>query len=161
MKQALIFLALFFAVVGFSVASQNNTQKTQTVQKKPLAIKIRVMAAATTAPTTIDFTWQYIYTQPPTCPSNGTLSNCVIGFTLTDNTSGIVVATSAQLPITATTYAYTPAGGLFYGTHCYTMVTDGYDGNGNAIVSSPSNSACVTNAVTTLNPPTGFTATAQ
>lgn len=133
----------------------------QTARKPQTQLRVRTMATTGTVATGIAFNWAYPYTTPPACPTNGTLANCVNGFTLTDTSTNTVIATPAQIPISATSYTWTPNGGLYFGTHCFTMVTNGFDGNGAPLVSGPSNSACVTNNLTSLNPPTGLAGTAR
>ena len=115
----------------------------------------RRIAPAATAATGIALNWQYT-PNAPACTS--TLKNCQSGFTATrtDVTPNVVILTPSQLGPTATSGTWTPAGGLPFGTIVISLVANGYDLNGNALVSTPA-TVSVTNGLTTLNPPTGLT----
>jgi hypothetical protein len=106
------------------------------------------------AATMITFTW----TNPvyPTCSATVT-TWCLTGATLTDTTANVVA--SSTIPAGAATYTYTPAGGIPFGyVHSFSLVLNAVDGNGKPIVSGP---ATTTVTYSTLDAPTGFTATVQ
>lgn len=109
--------------------------------------------------TAILFNWSYT-PNVAACVPNSTLQSCYNGFTAMDTTSNVTIGTPATLGPTATTLTYAPAGGLFLGTHNFSLVTNGYDSNGNAIASTPA-VVSVTNSIVCLNPPSGFTAVLQ
>lgn len=112
------------------------------------------------AQSTIVFTWVNGNTGSsayPACTSTVTKS-CVTGFTLTMDGSTTVAGPSSIGP-TVTTYTQTPLPAV--GTHAYSLVMNGFDGLGNAIVSGAATVSVIIPAPVTLNPPTGFKATIQ
>ena len=155
---------LFLAAIVALTDAQTAPTPSQTTPRNTLGAKLvsrRNAAAplATTASqyTQIDLNWQYT----PNVPSCGTsLTNCYSGFTLTDTTTGSVVATPSTLGPTALSYAYIPSGGVPYGTSAFSLVVNGYDGSGNSLTSTPATVSVVVN-VTSLNGPTNLTGKVQ
>ena len=113
---------------------------------------------ASTAPTSIVFTIASGSPNLSACPSTSP-ANCASGYTLVDTTTGITIANpagtggAAALSSTATSYTYTPAGGLYVGTHIFSLVENGFGASSSAPLTSGATTASVTNALTTLNPP--------
>lgn len=104
--------------------------------------------------TKITFTW----TNPvyPICSATVT-TWCLTGATMTDTTANVIA--SSTIPAGATTYTYTPVGGVPFGySHSFSLVLNAVDGSGNPIASGP---ATTTLTNSTLQAPTGFTATLQ
>jgi len=107
---------------------------------------------------TVNFAWQEA--AYPSCPATSP-ANCISGFVLTDTTTNTVLAGGASTtPLGPTThsFAWTPAGGLYYGTHTFSLVATGYDGSG-APTQSPAATTMFTNNLSTLAAPTGFSTT--
>jgi hypothetical protein len=154
LKKSLVFSFLFVAAIllAWSLALSGQTPKTPI--HAALAATTTTNTTTSTTPTQIVFTWAYT-ANVPACPASGTPVNCQSGFTLTDTTTNTTIAAPAVLGPTALTHTYTPSGGLFYGTHTFSLVANGYDGNGAALVSSAI-TASVTNSVTSLNGPTNL-----
>ena len=110
-------------------------------------------AAVTTSQyTTFDFNWNYAPSLPA-CVSTNTA--CYDGFILTNTTSGAVVGNQSQIGPSLLSYAYTPAGGIPYGTTGFSLVAHGFDENGVSITSAAATVA-VTVKVTTLAGPTNL-----
>jgi hypothetical protein len=157
MKRLVQFAMILLCAASLSAQTARKTNSR--VQTKSLAPTATLVATATsTIYTSINFTWQYLSTVPPACTSNGILQNCYSGFTITDTTMGTVLATPSTLGPSTLSFLWTPSGGLYYGTRTFSIVTNGFDGDGNPITSSPATTS-VTNSVTSLNAPTGFTGT--
>lgn len=115
-----------------------------------LAIFLALPLSAQAA-TSVLFNWT---NSNPVCSATVTTS-CVKSATLTDTTTNTVISST----ITADIFTYTPTGGIPFGwTHTFSLVLNGVDASGNSITSAP---ATVTVSNSTLNPPTGFTATLQ
>ena len=122
--------------------------------KKYLLLALLSFTPLAHAATQIVFTWTYGST--PACSSSVTTS-CITAFILTDTTTNTVV--SSTIAGNATTFAYTPSGGIAFGySHGFSLVATGVDGAGNKATSSASTTT-VTYSV--LAPPTGFTASVQ
>jgi hypothetical protein len=112
------------------------------------------------AQSAVAFTWTNTDTNIAACSSTVT-TNCFSGFTLTDTTTNTVLATPSVLGATATSYTWTPAGGLFVGTHTFSLVANAIGATTTTqIVSTPATTS-VTNALTSINPPTGFSGKTQ
>jgi hypothetical protein len=94
-----------------------------------------VVSTGTRSPfTQIDFNWSYA----PNAPACGlTAEDCFVGFTLTDTTDGVVLATPSTLGPRTLSYAYSPRGGVPYGNFTFSLVANGYDGKGKPMVSAP------------------------
>jgi hypothetical protein len=113
---------------------------------------------ATAAPTSILFTIASGSPSLPACPATSP-ANCVTGYTLVDTTTGVTIANpggtggAAVLASTATSYTYTPSGGLYIGTHNFSLVESGYGASSSAPLTSPAATTSVTNTLTTLNAP--------
>ena len=159
------FLALSLLAVSMltpaAVSAQTTVTKAPT-KSSSKAFTATVRPMATTGGTsginaTIDFSWGYTPNAPP-CVANSALVDCYTGFTLTDTTTNTVIATPAVIIPGTLAYAYTPSGGLYFGTHTFSIVANGYDLNGNPLT-SPAATASVTNGITSLNGPTGLTGT--
>lgn len=155
MRKISLFVLSVVALLSFAPSVTAQTIATSTGH--PLAAVARPQAAAPagTAPnTTIDFNWQNgLNSGVPNC--GNTLKNCYAGDTLTDTTAGIVIAAPAQIPPTVQSFTYTPAGGLWFGTHTFSIVANWYDGTGTAKTTSAS-TASVTNDLAGLNGPTAL-----
>lgn len=124
---------------------------------KAKAIKV----GATAQNNAIAFSWTYsAQSGVAACPTTGTPTTCVSGFTITDTTAGTTVATPSTINSTTTSYTYTPSAGLYFGTHTFSIVVNGFDNNGNALTSAAVTTT-VSNNLTTLNPVTGFTGVAN
>lgn len=107
--------------------------------------------------TGVNFTWNYV----PNAPACGTATtNCYSGFTLVDTTAGITVATPTTLGPAALSYSYTPTGGMFFGSHTFSIVANGFNATGGALVSAATTTV-ITNGITTLNGPTGLSGILQ
>jgi hypothetical protein len=148
--------AILLAAMPLAAQTHTAPKVTRILTAKPLVV------AGT--PTGVVFSWTYTQTPGVTnCPTTGTLAMCLEGFTITDSTTGATVAldgyAAGEIPPSALTFTYTPAA-MFFGTQCFEIVANGYDQNSKAIASA-SASVCVTNSLTTLNPPTNFTGVAQ
>lgn len=123
------------------------------MKKLALLAIFLVLPLSSYAATSVLFNWS---NANPICSTTVTTS-CVKSATLTDTTTNTVV--SSTIAADATTYTYTPTGGIPFGwSHSFSLVLNGVDASGNAITSAP---ATVTVTNSTLNPPTGFTATLQ
>lgn len=147
-------LPLIFATAVLMLATVASAQTKP--QAKPLTATVIKQSATAPAPTGVQFTWTYtVQSGVPACPT-GTTNTCVSGFTITDTTASATVSTPSTTGPTATSFIYTPAT-MFFGTHSFSIVVNGFDNNGAALTSSAL-TASVTNNLTTLNPPTGFTA---
>jgi hypothetical protein len=170
MKKALLLLSLVAIAPLVHAAAQTTSQPVQTTPKPgqttpktnlgaKLSTRSNAVAPLATASqyTQIDFDWAYT-ANIPACGT--TLTNCYSGFTLTDTTLGTAIATPSTLGPTALSYAYLPAGGVPYGTSAFSLVANGYDGNGNALTSTAVTVSVVV-SVTSLNAPTGLVGTLQ
>lgn len=121
------------------------------MKKIVLLALLLVLSEPAWAATSVLFNWT---NSNPVCSATVTTS-CVKSATLTDTTTNTVISST----ITADTFTYTPTGGIPFGwTHTFSLVLNGVDASGNAVTSAP---ATVTVSNSTLNPPTGFTATLQ
>jgi hypothetical protein len=107
-------------------------------------------ATATSSPFhQVDFNWQYA----PNAPNCGSKpEDCIAGFTLTNTTTGEVIATPSSLGPTALSYAYQWPGGVPYGNFTFSLVANGYDGSGKPLISEPA-TVTVSVALTTLSTP--------
>jgi hypothetical protein len=118
-----------------------------------------VAAPAAAAASGIAFNWVYT-PNAPACTT--TLKNCQSGFTLTrtDVTPNVVIGSPSAITASMLSYTWTPTGGLPFGTMTFSLVANGYDLNGNALVSTATTTS-VTNGLSTLNAPTGLTGSIQ
>jgi hypothetical protein len=124
------------------------------------AVAVRSATTAAGPNVSIVSTWQYTpLPLVPACPANGTPTACYNGFagtvTLPDGSTQQWTVGSSTL-----TDTWTPAGGLEFGTFTVSVVTTGFDDQGNPIQSPPV-IGTVVNHLTALNAPTNLTATVQ
>jgi hypothetical protein len=152
LRKVLFVLALFVASMSFPIGAQ--AQSPSPKPKTPFSARLKAEVAGGIA-TGINFTFNYVPNAPPCA---GTTANCQSGFALSDTTLGQVVANN--ISPTALAYTYTPAGGMYFGTHTFSLVATGYNSAGGTITSAAATTS-VTNGVTTLNGPTGLTGTPQ
>lgn len=161
--KGLFLLSLVVIAPLVHAAAQTAPKTPQTPPKTKLGATLVTRAEGVTPLATgsqymqIDFNWGYT-ANAPVCGTS--LTNCFAGFTLTNTTLGTVVATPSTLGPTALSFAYLPAGGIPFGTSAFSLVANGYDGNGNPLTSTPATVSVVVN-VTTLNGPTNLTGTPQ
>jgi|ERR1039458_10070645 hypothetical protein len=158
MKRAIAIVLVFVCAVSVG-AQQRKTTSARTLT----ATLATAQTGACAVHTAVQFTWQYA-PNFSACTTNGTLEACYNGFTLTDTTSGAVLAgpgtLAGQLAPSAVSFLWTPSGGLFTGTHIFSLVANGFDAGGSALVSA-ADTVTVTNNLECLNAPTGLTAAAQ
>ena len=109
------------------------------------------------AQTSIVFTWSDAgNASTPACTGTVTTS-CLTTFTLTDTTAATVV--SSTIASNATTFTYTPTGGIPFGySHTFSLTISGKSSTGTTVTSSPATTTVSSN---TLNAPTGFSAVTQ
>lgn len=160
------FVLSLLAVVSLfapSVSVSAQTTATRTAQSSPrFSAKLTtsapksnlVLTNATTLPTGVAFSWGYA-PNLPACPLNGTPVACQTGFTIQDTTANATVGNPTAIGPTALSFQYTPST-MFFGSHTFSLVANGYDSNG-APIQSTAATTVVTNNVTTINAPTGFT----
>ena len=122
-------------------------------------------SAFAATPSNIVFTWANTDSSVPACSSTVTTA-CLVGQTITDTTvAASPVVLSSSISPTATTYT-TPLPAFTGVTRTYTLVVNYKDASGKAQVTAPAscatgNAPCSVSVPLVVNPPTGFTATAQ
>ena len=153
-------LAIVLALVAFGNVLNAQTKK---VTKPSITLSTNA-APAGSSYTSLVTSWTYTPTAPA-CPTNGTLSNCIDGFNLSISLGGTVVfSTTAgygtgQIGPTATSFTWTPTGGISFGNYTVTVTTVGYNGSGGQLTAAATGTLAVN--LTSVNPPTNVTVTAQ
>jgi len=156
MKRALFLLLLVVIIPSINVITQTMPKPTQTVPRTNLGATVTNNSAssqfvtdAVSKYTQIYFNWEY----SPNVPAcEAILMNCYSGFTLTNTTTGEVIATPSTLGPTVLSYSYMPPGGVPYGVTAFSLVAIGYNGRGGRLTSDPA-TVSVVNNVTSLNSP--------
>lgn len=123
------------------------------------AIVTLLCPVAAMAQTKVVFAWTNGNTGTnvlPVCPATNPTS-CVSGYRL--SMDGTQVAGESNIGPTLTTYTQTPLPAV--GNHSYSLVMVGFDATGTAIASSAATTTVNVAAPVTINPPSGFKATAQ
>lgn len=152
MIRNLFFLLAAACLLVRAVAQTTGAKPNLGVTVRAAAINAQSAAVTTSQYTTFDFNWNYA-PNLPTCVSVNIA--CYDGFILTNTTSGAVVGTAAQIGPTLLSYAYTPGGGIPYGTTNFSLVAHGFDENGLSVTSSAATVAVIVK-VTTLAGPTNL-----
>jgi hypothetical protein len=155
LKKIFIVLALLAASLSFPTGVQAQKSTSSKTVSSAFSTRLTTMVAGGPA-TGITFTFDYT----PNAPACGGTANCQSGFTIVDTTAGITVATPAVLGPAARSFAYTPSGGLFFGSHTFSIVANGFNSAGTAITSIATTTV-VTNGITSLNGPTNLIGTIQ
>jgi hypothetical protein len=155
LKKIFIVLALLAASLSFPTGVQAQKSTSSKTVSSAFSTRLTTMVAGGPA-TGITFTWNYV----ANAPACGGTANCQSGFTIVDTTAGTTIATPAVLGPTALSFTYTPSGGLYFGTHTFSIVANGFNSAGSAITSVATTTS-VTNGITSLNGPTNLIGTIQ
>jgi hypothetical protein len=134
---------------------------------KKLFMLLCLSTSAFAQTSNIVFTWGNTNSSVHACSSTVT-SACLVGQTITDTTiAASPVVISSSISPTATTYS-TPLPAFTGVTRTYTLVVNYKDASGKAQATSAAScgsgnttAPCSVSVPLVVNPPTGFTATAQ
>jgi hypothetical protein len=137
MKSALWILVLWVLVLMGLAALSSAQQAHVSPHQDSIHQGMIVRYGVTTG---IPFRWK---DSNAACPEKKP-TRCITGFYLTDVTAGEVIATPRQLGSRTRFFNWEPVGGLYTGTHTFSLYAVGFDDSGNP-TQSPSATEAITN----------------